>query len=170
MVAGGCDGEMSAASDAAGRVADLSGKLVKLAELLAAAEETVAEVVRELRQLGLADRLEEELSRLVIPSDAAETLQDELDRISGELATKAVAEQPGQARPAPIEGRPGLLRSPERVSECLMVKCPACGRHFQSPVADDFASLEIVSIDDRTYRCPHCGQTARYETWDHFLE
>jgi hypothetical protein len=154
------------------RVAELSATMTRLAEVLQAAERIVAEVCRELRRLGLAERLGEEFGDVRRAGTAAERVQDELDRLAGELHLGTIGRPP--VRPSgtrdPIDRASGRLRDPERISERLMVACPACGRHFESTVASDPEALTAVGIDGRTYRCPHCGEMQTYETWDHFLE
>ncbi len=159
------------ANDRAAQVADLSEKLVRVAELLETAERLAGEVHDELEQLDLTDCVTEDFAELVIPSGAAERLQDALDQLAGELANRSLRPAPGGNETAGgVDRDAGLLRPadpPER--EELRVRCPSCSRDFTSPVAGDAQQAASVSIDQRTYTCPHCGHTDRYETWDHFL-
>ncbi|MDQ3944962.1 MAG: hypothetical protein M3357_07420 [Actinomycetota bacterium] len=157
--------------DRAARVADLSQAVVRAAELLEEAERIMADVRGALDDLGLSGAFREELEAFTLPSAVAERLQDKLDRLAGELDNRA-QEPPAGAddTQGALGDEPGLLQPPDPVeSERLQVQCPACHRRFTSPVAGDPRELDSVSIDGRTYRCPHCGHTECYETWDHFV-
>lgn len=157
--------------DRAARVAELSQKLVGLAKMLDAAEAVAAEVRAEIGRLDLAECVAEDFEKLVIPSDAAERLQDELDQLSGELANQARRRAPGDEASGGFDRPAGPLRAPDPVTdEELRVRCSSCSRPFVSPVAGDATQLASVSIDGRTYACPHCGHTDCYEVWDHYIE
>lgn len=157
--------------DRAARVAELSQKLVRLAEMLETAEAKAAEVRQELAGLDLADCLADDFDALVIPSAAAERLQDGLDQLAGELANRSARPKRGKNQISGGVDRAGLLRPPEPATqEELRVRCPSCNRDFTSPVAGDATRLRSQSIDRRTYVCPHCGHEDCYETWDHFVE
>lgn len=151
------------------RVADLSQAVVRAADLLWEAERIVADVRRTLDELGLGGTFREEFEAFGVPSDIAERLQDKLDRLAGELRNQVQDASPAGDDPSgDIRGE--LLRPPDPVrAENLQVQCPSCHRRFTSPVAGDPRVLGSVSIDGRTYRCPHCGHTDCYETWDHFV-
>lgn len=157
--------------DRAAQVAELSQKLVRVAQLLEGAEAVVGEVREELQRLDLAECVDD-IEKLVIPSDVAERLQDALDRLAGELANRSLRPPPGgNQTEGAVDRRSRLLRPPDPAGpEPLRVRCPACNRDFTSPVSPDARQAAGVSIDQRTYTCPHCGHRDRYETWDHFIE
>ena len=160
------------AEDRASQVAELSQKLVRLAEILETAEAVAGEVQEELQRLDLAQCVAEDIDKLVIPSDVAERLQDALDQLAGELANRSLRPSPGgNETTGGVDRDAGLLRPADPAGpEPLRVRCPACNRDFTSPVARDARHAASVSIDQRTYTCPHCGHKDRYETWDHFIE
>src|SRR5688572_28511153 len=67
---------------------------VKLAQMLESAESEAAAIADECNRLGVAARVMPTLAALrKVPSDAAERLQDDLDRIAGELHHPPVAAQ-----------------------------------------------------------------------------
>jgi DNA-directed RNA polymerase subunit RPC12/RpoP/uncharacterized protein YukE len=161
--------------DAAARVAELSEQLERIHDLLEEAERAVASVRRDLSRLGVGDEWAKELERLVIPSDRAEQLMEGLDQLAGELANRAARTRDRERRgageaPGWLEEQSGLLRRGGTAAQRLMVSCVTCNRDFEAPVASELQDLPDVSIDQRTYRCPHCGEAATYETWDHFLD
>ena len=153
-------GNAQIASD---QVAALSAIVVELAETFELAERAVERVRGECERLGLTARVAGYLDRLVIPSEAAEQLQDELNQVAGELGQ----EGHGPSDPARAGGIP--TPEPQPVPERLSVPCPSCGTHI--PVPDRIPEgVERAELDDRTYTCPTCGHRDTFETRDHFLE
>jgi len=148
---------------AADQVEELHGLVVELAESLEIAERAVAKVRAECERLGVGARVAAHLDRLVIPSDAAEQLQDELTRLAGELGS--AGHRPSDPDAAPAIDTPDLSPVAERVS----VPCPKCGTHI--PVPDSIPEgVERADLDDRTYVCPSCGHRDTFEIRDHFVE
>jgi DNA-directed RNA polymerase subunit RPC12/RpoP len=140
----------------------LADRAVKLAEMLEAAETEAAAIAGECVRLGVADRLEGALTALQqVPSEAAEVLQDDLDRMVGELHHPPVSVGESAAHSPQL-----TVNAPTR--EQLSIVCSACGRHVRAAPVD--GATADLRLDRRSYRCPHCGHRDRYETWDHFVE
>jgi predicted RNA-binding Zn-ribbon protein involved in translation (DUF1610 family) len=157
------------AEERAAQVAELSQKLVRLAEILEIAEAVVGEVQEELRRLNVADCVAEDIDKLVIPSDVAERLQDALDQLAGDLANRSRRPPPGGNETTDgVDRDAGLLRPPDPAGrEELRVRCPSCNRDIT--VVQDVRQAASLSIDQRRYTCPQCGHEDCYETWDHFI-
>lgn len=150
-------------------VAELSEKVVNLAQTLDEAERTVAEVRRELDALGLSGKVSEYLDGLVFPTAMAETLQDELDQLAGELHIAAgqpylLGDLYQEGDHIPLE----LLKACDEIDACYIVACWECGKWFRSPVRVENTLDD--DLEDKTYACPYCHALGEYDTEDHSLE
>lgn len=162
-------GPVRTARERAKEVAELSEKTVKLAQTLEDAERTVAEVRRELDALGLLDRVSGFVEGLVLPTEAAETLQDELDKVAGEFHIAAghpylLGELYEQGDQVPLE----LLRACDELDACYIVACWECGKWFRSPVPLEKSATD--DLENQLYACPYCHAVCEYDTEDHSLE
>ena len=155
--------DATSAHVAADQVEELQGLVVQLAESLETAERAVAKVRAECERLGVGPRVGGLLDRVVFPSDAAEQLQDELNRLAGELGAAG-------HRPSDPDARPAIdTPAPRPVAERVSVPCPKCGAHI--PIPDSIPEgVERAELDDRTYVCPNCGDRDTFEIRDHFVE
>ena len=155
--------DATSADVAADQVEELHGLVVHLAETLDTAERAVAKVRADCERLGLGARMAPVLDRLVIPSEAAEHLQDELNRLAGELGTAG-------HRPSDPDAPPTIdTPAPQPVAEHVSVQCRKCGTHIPIPDAVP-EGVERAELDDRTYVCPNCGDRDTFEIRDHFVE